>query len=217
MSFGSPQKLCMPLFAAVGPATFPPSWSAVRPQWSMSTHHSLHPPNHLQLVWSALPAGGSAAHPVTASAYTIQRWPSADMPMPGQNGYQSSLQQLQVNADAGTGTFTATDDSGGGSGGTHYYRVLALASTGRLLAATAPASAVSERGKQSAACALVHAEQLLTSINLSSVPPLYRLCIRVFPASGPAHWAPQAAGAAAAAASCHRRRSPRSHRECSAW
>lgn len=111
----------------------------------------IHSPDPLpipQLTWAALPFEGAAA--ATAPVrYAVQRWPSPDMPAPGQRGYLDSLLTISYAAD-GEDHYTATDPAAGASangGARPFYRVLALASTGEVLAATRPAKPIVVEGE----------------------------------------------------------------------
>lgn len=98
-------------------------------------------------MWAALPGGAAAA-----AHYLVQRWPSADMPFPGQPGYLDSLLRLEFAMNAGEGTFTATDTlapaaAASGRAQALHYRVLALGSGGEVLAATRPSSPAISKGE----------------------------------------------------------------------
>ena len=94
-------------------------------------------------MWAALP--GAEAPP---AAYAIQRWPTASMPSPGQDGYLASLVHLEAQLDASEGTYTATDSSPAAADGRRpFYRLLALAPSGLPLAATRPSQAAASKGE----------------------------------------------------------------------
>lgn len=104
----------------------------------------------LQLVWAPLLDELAAGQSLK---YEMQRWPTSNMPGPGQEGYLDSLLPLQQVLDRAEQTWRATDASlagnatAGGSGGSRYYRILALASSGHPLAATRPAQPVVAEGE----------------------------------------------------------------------
>lgn len=160
---GLPTQVGRPL-ACVRPATLCAAPHAVNTRGRRLTDHRAPPPSALahhpvtQLAWAVLPAeraGGTAAAPVK---YAVQRWPTATMPAPGQPGYLDSLLQLQYERHIADGTWTAVDagrapaPAGGEIGGARpFYRVLALASTGQVLAATRPSQAFRAEGQYTGA------------------------------------------------------------------
>lgn len=109
-------------------------------------------PTLLQLVWSAVPAAAAGGASVR---YAVQRWPTADMPAPGERGYLDSLFSAPYDFDAADGSYTAADATvgaaatagGGGPRRRPFYRILALNSSGAPLAATRPAQAVVAQGE----------------------------------------------------------------------
>lgn len=98
------------------------------------------PAPNLQFVWAPLPGAGTAR-------YAVQRWPSRDMPAPGQPGYLDSLLHLQAELDPVDGTYSAAAGAASADG-RPFFRVLALDSGGGAMAATRPARAVVTKGER---------------------------------------------------------------------
>lgn len=98
----------------------------------------------MQLVWSRMAADAASPAP---TAYVTQRWPTADIPNVGQDGYLDSLVSLDTHLDRSHGTFAATD-SPLSDGEAQFYRVLALASSGQLIAASKAATPIPSKGEQ---------------------------------------------------------------------
>lgn len=100
----------------------------------------------LQLVWTTLP--GDLAPPGDAAdvEYVVQRWRSGAMPEPGERDWQESLLPLTKPLAGADDTFT-TLDADAPAFSSSFYRIVALAPSGAVLAATRPAEAVVEQGK----------------------------------------------------------------------
>lgn len=109
--------------------------------------HSHRAPSISQLTWAALPFEGATTALVR---YAVQRWPTPDIPAPGQHGYLDSLLTISYTPD-GEDRYTAADPAAGtaaNNGARPFYRILALASTSEVLAATRPAQPIVAEGER---------------------------------------------------------------------